>query len=61
MRVQCLGGEDPWSGKWQPTPEFLPKESHGQRSLVGYSPWDHKELRLSTQLEKSLCSNKDPA
>ena len=35
---------DPWVRKicwrrvWQPTPVFLPKESHGQRSLVGYSP-----------------------
>ena len=28
---------------WQPTPVFLPGESHGQRSLVGYSPWGHKE------------------
>ena len=37
---------DPWVGKilwrraWQPTPVFLPGESHGQRSLAGYSPWD---------------------
>ena len=36
-------GFDPWVGKifwrrkWQPTPVFLPGESHGQRSLVGYS------------------------
>ena len=29
--------------KWQPTPVFLPGESHGQRSLVGYSPWGCKE------------------
>ena len=29
----------PWSRKWQPTPVFLLRESHGQRSLVGYSPW----------------------
>ena len=29
--------------KWQPTPVFLPGESHGQRSLVGYSPWGRKE------------------
>ena len=29
--------------KWQPTPIFLPGKFHGQRSLVGYSPWDHKE------------------
>ena len=28
-----------WSRKWQPTPVFLPGESHGQRRLVGYSPW----------------------
>ena len=37
-------GFDPWVGKipwrraWQPTPVFLPGESHGQRSLAGYSP-----------------------
>ena len=29
--------------KWQPTPIFLPGESHGQRSLAGYSPWGCKE------------------
>ena len=39
-----LGGEDPWRKKWQPTPVFLPGKSQGQRSLVGYSPWGHKEL-----------------
>ena len=38
-------GFDPWVGKmpwrraWQPTPRVLPGESHGQRSLGGYSPW----------------------
>ena len=33
-------GCDPWVGKrkWQPSPVFLPGESHGQRSLVGYTP-----------------------
>ena len=31
------------SRKWQPTPAFLPGKSHGQRSLVGYSPGGHKE------------------
>ena len=35
-------GKIPWRRKWQPTPAFLPGESHGQRSLAGYSPWDHK-------------------
>ena len=33
----------PWRRKWQPTPVFLPGESHGQRSLAGDSPWGHKE------------------
>ena len=33
----------PWRGKWQPTPVFLLGKSHGQRSLVGYSPWGLKE------------------
>ena len=32
----------PWRRKWQTTPVFLPGKSHGHRSLVGYSPWDHK-------------------
>ena len=33
----------PWRRAWRPTPVFLPGKSHGQRSLVGYSPWGHKE------------------
>ena len=33
----------PWRRKWQPTPVFLPGKSHGQRSLVGYSPYGCKE------------------
>ena len=37
-------GEIPWKRKWQPTPVFLLGDSHGQRSLGGYSPWGHKEL-----------------
>ena len=32
----------PWRRKWQPIPVFLPGESHGQRSLAGYSPQGHK-------------------
>ena len=35
----------PWRREWLPTPVFLPGEFHGQRSLVGYSPWGHKETR----------------
>ena len=34
----------PWRTAWQPTPVFLPGESHGQRSLVGYGPKGYKEL-----------------
>ena len=33
-----------WSRKWQPAPLFLPGKFHGQMNLVGYSPWDCKEL-----------------
>ena len=36
--------------KWQPTPAFLPGESHGQRSLAGYGPWGRKELDMTEQL-----------
>ena len=35
--IQSLGEEDPLEKEWQPTPVFLPRESHGQRSLAGYS------------------------
>ena len=45
MHVRFLGWEDPWRRKWQPTPVFLPGKSHGQRSLVGYSPRGHKRVR----------------
>ena len=40
-------GKMPWRRAWQPTPVFLPGESHGQRSLVGYSPWGQKELGMT--------------
>ena len=46
-------GFDPWVGKipwrraWQPTPVFLPGESHEQRSLRGYSPWGCKESDMT--------------
>ena len=45
--VRSLGGEDPWRRKWQPTPVFSPGESHGQRSLAGYSPRGRKELDMA--------------
>ena len=40
--IPGLGGF-PWRRTWQPTPVFFPGESHGQKSLVGYSPWGRKE------------------
>ena len=49
-------GFDPWVGKipwrraWQPTPVFLPGESHGQRSLVSYSPWGSRKVDMTERL-----------
>ena len=40
--VRSLGREDPLEKEWQPTPVFLPGESHGRRSLVCYGPRAHK-------------------
>ena len=37
----------PWRSAWQLTPVFLPGESHGQRSLAGYSPWGQKESNMT--------------
>jgi len=45
----------PWRRAWQPTPVFLPGESHGQRSLAGYSPQGHKELDTTEWL--SMCAH----
>ena len=36
-------GKIPWGREWQPMLVFLPGQSHGQRSLAGYSPWGCKE------------------
>ena len=49
-------GFDPWVGKiprrrkWQPAPVFLPRKSHGPRSLVSYRPWGRKELDTTERL-----------
>jgi len=58
----CLQCKKPrfslWIGKireWQPTPAFLPGKSHGQKSLAGYSLWDHQKGPCST-----FSSTKDP-
>ena len=39
-----------WRREWQSTPVFLPGESHGQRSLAGYSSWGPKKLDMTEQL-----------
>ena len=57
----CSAGDrihefDPWIGniswrrKWQPAPVFLPEKPHGQKSLVGYSPWGCKEFDMTELL-----------
>ena len=51
----CFFGIDPsevsWRKKWQPTPVFLPGESHGSRSLAGYSPWGCKKSDTTEGLD----------
>ena len=47
-------GEIPWRRAWQLTPVFLPGESHGQRSLAGYSPQGHKESDMTEQVSTSF-------
>ena len=47
-QVRSLGRENPWRRKWQPTPVFLAREFHGQRSLVSYIV--HKVTNNQTQL-----------
>ena len=61
--VRSLGWENPWRKAWSPTP-FLPGESHGQRSLVGYSPWGREQLDmtewLSTHSNRKIWRKKSP-
>ena len=58
-----MGWEDPnpfpWRRKWQPIPESLPGKSHGQRSLVGSSPWGRKELGTTERLTLTLYQSSD--
>ena len=48
--VWSLGWEDSWRREWQTTLVFLPREFHGERSLVGYVAWGHKELDTTEHL-----------
>ena len=43
-------GKIPWRRKWQSTSVFLPEEPHGQRCLVAYSPWGHKETDMTKHI-----------
>ena len=47
MQVPSLGGEDLLEEEMAAPPVFLPGKSHGQSSLVGYSPWGHEELDMT--------------
>ena len=49
-RVQSLGGEEPPENGMATHSSILARKSHGQRSLVGYSPWGPKELDTAEQL-----------
>ena len=59
-------GSIPWRREWQPSPVFFPGEVHGQRSLVGYSPWVCKEsdtakrLTLHSKWHGNIDSNLEP-
>ena len=48
--VQSLGQEDPLEKETATHSSFLPGKSHGWKSLVGYSPWGHKESDTTEQL-----------
>jgi len=46
-RLDPWVGKVPWRRAWKPTPVFLLGDAHGERSLVGYSPQDHKESDMT--------------
>ena len=52
-------GRFPGGGCWQPIPVVLPGESHGQRSLEGYSPWGHKESDMTEHTEAQMPSENE--
>ena len=56
-------GKIPWRRKWQPTQVLLPRKFHGWRSLVGYSPWGHKQSDTTEWLHfhYSIYKNKSQA
>ena len=48
--------KSPWRMKWQPTPVFLPGETHGQRNLTGYSAWGHTEAGTAEHAHSTMLS-----
>ena len=52
-------GRFPWRRKWHPTPGFLPEESHGQRSLIGYSPYGHTDSGTSEVTQHTHAGGSD--
>ena len=55
--VRSLSEDDPLEKEMATTPVLLPGKSHGQRSVVGYSPWGHKELDTTKQLHFQTIQN----
>ena len=54
LRLDPCVRKIPWSRAWQTTPVFLPRESHGQRSLAGQGLWGCKELNMTLRLNNSV-------
>ena len=51
--------EIPWRREWQPTPVFSTGKSHGQRSLVGYSPWGSQKVKSDWATNFFFCNLKE--
>ena len=57
-RLAMQVGKILWRREWHPTPVFLPGDSHGQRSLAGYSPWGCKESDTTEVAEHARMPSK---
>ena len=56
LRFYPWVGKTPWRRAWQPTTVSLLGAFYGQKRLVGYSPWAHKELDMTEDTYKRLCT-----
>ena len=52
--VRVPVGKIPWRRKWQPTPIYLPRKFHGQRSPMGYSPWGRRVSDTTVHTSSSI-------